>query len=57
MIGKDYVVPYHRVFPIWTFGPIYDAIDGRYVRDGWYPERYGEWRFKTPEEAEAVLSR
>lgn len=46
MIGARYLVPYLRPFPIWKYGPIYDALDGRYLRDGWYPERFGQREVK-----------
>jgi hypothetical protein len=46
-----------RLFPIWRYGPIYSKLDGRYVRDGWYPDRYGTWTFDTPEEAQAHIER
>lgn len=49
-IGKYQLTPYLRIFPIWKHGPIYDPIDGRYVRDGWYPERYGTWKTTAPKE-------
>lgn len=42
MIGRRYLVPYVRLFPIWRYGPIYD-FDGYYVRHGWKPDRYGTW--------------
>jgi hypothetical protein len=41
MIGARAIVPYLRLFPIWRYGPIYDRLDGRYLRDGWYPDRFG----------------
>jgi hypothetical protein len=51
MIGARYKVPVLNLFWIWKHGPIVD-FDGRYVRDGWYPERFGTRTFKTREEAE-----
>lgn len=41
MIGARQLVPYLRLFPIWHYGPIYSLLDGRYVRHGWKPDRFG----------------
>jgi hypothetical protein len=45
LIGKSVLVPFLREVPIWTFGPIYSIVTGEYVRDGWSPEKYGQWEF------------
>ena len=57
LIGARYLVPYVRLFPIWRFGPIYSLLDGHYVRDGWKPDRYGQWEFSDPSKAAAARAR
>lgn len=34
LIGRRYLIPYVRPFPIWRFGPLYRG-------EGWYPDHYG----------------
>jgi hypothetical protein len=41
LIGKRLVYPVLLPFPIWRFGPLYGRLDGRYIGDGWWPDRYG----------------
>lgn len=52
-----YLVPYLREFSIWRYGPRHDLIDGHYVDDGWYPDRFGQWEFRTEADAEAAANR
>lgn len=46
LIGKRYLVPYVRAFPIWRYGPL--SSGGQ----GWWPDRYGTIEIAR-EEAEA----
>jgi hypothetical protein len=55
MIAARYKVPVLNLFPIWRYGPITD-FDGRYVRDGWYPDRFSDRTFKTLAEAEQFVA-
>jgi hypothetical protein len=47
-IGARYLEPYLRPFPVWRYGPICDKLDGRYLRDGWYPDRFGAREVAAP---------
>lgn len=41
LIGRRQVYPVLLPFPIWRYGPLYGRLDGRYIRDGWWPDPYG----------------
>jgi hypothetical protein len=49
LIGKRQIYPVLLPFPIWRYGSIYGRLDGRYIRDGWWPDPYAA---REVEEAE-----
>jgi hypothetical protein len=51
-----YYVPYVRPFRLLKWGPRHDIVDGTYVDDGWYVDRYGK-REITREQAEEIWRR
>lgn len=40
MIGKRQVYPVLSPFPVWRYGALYDFLDGHYIGEGWWPDRY-----------------
>ena len=40
MIGARYIYPVLRPFPVWRYGPRYSLLDGRYIGDGWYADKF-----------------
>jgi hypothetical protein len=40
VIGCRQVYPAVALVPVWTYGPIYGGLTGRYLGEGWSPTRY-----------------